>query len=216
MKLFIFDHCPYCVRAMMVTGLKQLDVEWVYLQNQDVQARLGKVGANLVPILQKPDGSYMAESLDIVAFLDKLEGAPVLLPATQQEVIQNYLKESSYSTSRLLFPRNVRLGLPEFSSAEAIDWFTQNKTALIGMSFEDAFANTQTYLQGLYQCWSMLDDVILPSARDNQLSYDDIILFPGLRNLTMVKGITFSPRMVKYLEEVTSLTKVQCYTNIAV
>ncbi|MCL1073695.1 glutaredoxin 2 [Shewanella dokdonensis] len=216
MKLFLFDHCPFCVRAMMLIGLKQLDVQWVYLQNDDVQSRVDKVGANLVPILQKDDASYMAESLDIVAYLDHVDAKPVLQPATQQQVIQDYLTESSYTSSRLLFPRDVRLGLPEFASAAAIDWFTQSKSAIIGISFEEAFANTKTYLEGLYKCWPLLESIRLPSSAGNQLSYDDVLLFPGLRNLTMVKGIEFSPHIRRYIDEVAALTRVRLYDDIAV
>lgn len=51
MKLFVFQHCPYCIKAMMVAAYKKIDVEWVYLQNHDVDARIAKVGANMVPIL---------------------------------------------------------------------------------------------------------------------------------------------------------------------
>ncbi|WP_242695050.1 glutaredoxin 2 [Shewanella sp. 4t3-1-2LB] len=215
MKLFLFDHCPFCVRAMMLTGLKQLEVEWVYLLNHDVQSRLDKIGANQVPILQKPDGSYMAESLDIVAYLDHVDGQPVLLPSTQQAAIQHYLTESAYSSSRLLFPRDVCLGLPEFASDAAVDWFTQRKSAIIGISFDEALANTKTYLEGLYKCWPLLEDIRLPSSLDNRLSYDDVLLFPGLRNLTMVKGIEFSPHIRRYIDEVAQLTGVHLYAEVA-
>ena len=71
MKLFLFEHCPFCMKAKMVAGIKKQSIEFIYMQNDDVDSRIEKVGANMVPILEKEDGSYMAESLDIAEFLDK-------------------------------------------------------------------------------------------------------------------------------------------------
>ncbi|WP_417760360.1 glutaredoxin 2 [Shewanella sp.] len=216
MKLFIFDHCPYCVRAMMMTGWKGLNVDWVYLQNHDVDARIAMVGANMVPILEKDDGSFMGESLDIVAYLDKQTDTHKLQPAQWSEQIQHFQQESSYYASRLLFPRNLMVQLPEFERPEAVAWYTKNKSAMIGMSFDEAFAKSTTYIGGLGHCWPLLAAITLPSERDNQLSYDDILLFPGLRNLTLVKGLVFPERIRTYIDEVAALTKIRLYDDIAV
>ena len=35
MKLYVYDHCPFCVRACMIFGLKNLPVELVVLANDD-------------------------------------------------------------------------------------------------------------------------------------------------------------------------------------
>lgn len=105
MKLFIFEHCPFCVKAMMVSGYKHLDTQFEIIQNHDVQSRIDKVGANMVPILQKPDGSYMAESLDIVAYLDKSDGHPILQEPEQAEQISRWLAEVQPVGSVLVYPR---------------------------------------------------------------------------------------------------------------
>lgn len=213
MKLFVFDHCPYCVKVMMLVGLKALPVERVYLQNHDVESRIAMVGANMVPILQKADGSFMAESLDIVSYLDNLDGKPVITLASQADAVSQWQEASGYFSSRLLYPRSVLLGLPEFGSQEAIAWFTQNKSAMIEMSFEKALAQTADYLEGLAKCWPRLDWLQLPSERGNKLNIDDINLFPGLRNLTMVKGLVFPARVRAYIEEVAALTQIDLYDD---
>ena len=64
MKLYIYDHCPFCVRARMAAGLFGADVEEVVLANDDEATPIGMIGAKQVPILQKEDGSFMGESLD--------------------------------------------------------------------------------------------------------------------------------------------------------
>ncbi|MEQ5209184.1 glutathione S-transferase N-terminal domain-containing protein, partial [Proteus sp. fly-1067] len=35
MKLYIYDHCPFCVRARMIFGLKNIDVEQIFLMEDD-------------------------------------------------------------------------------------------------------------------------------------------------------------------------------------
>ncbi|PSW13885.1 glutaredoxin 2 [Photobacterium sanctipauli] len=216
MKLFVFDHCPFCIKAMMVAGLKQADIELVYLQNHDVDARIDKVGANLVPILQKEDGSYMAESLDIAAYIDAIDGNPTLAAGTNDDNIAAWSEVARPFSSRLLFPRWMKVELPEFGSQDAKDWFTNNKTAMIEQDFEDAFAKTEEYLAGLKASFSQLDWLVLPSERNNQLSYDDVNLFPALRNLTVVKGVAFPTKVRQYIDEVAALTATTLYDDIAV
>ena len=35
MKLYIYDHCPFCVKARMIFGLKNIPVELNVLLNDD-------------------------------------------------------------------------------------------------------------------------------------------------------------------------------------
>lgn len=216
MKLFVFDHCPYCIKAMMVAGLNKADVELVYLQNHDVQARIDKVGANMVPILQKPDGSYMAESLDIARYLDEQDGQPLLAKAQHETRIAKWYDAARPYSSRLVYPRWLMIALPEFQCQEAKDWFENNKSAMIEQSFDDAFAKTAQYLSGMEEVLAQLDWLTLPSERENVLSYDDVNLFPTLRNLTVVKGLTFPSRVRQYLDQVAALTGISLYDAVAV
>lgn len=217
MKLFLFHHCPFCVKAVMAAGYKKLDVEWVFLQNHDVDARIEKVGANMVPILQKEDGSYMAESLDIVAYLDAANPQlPAITAAKHDQQIKQWLTNSMPSISPLLYPRWLKVELPEFQTAEAKAWFTKNKTSLISMSFEEALSRTPEFLAQANSALTKLTWLELPSTRQQLLSYDDINLYPFLRNLTVVKGIVFPNIVRQYIDEVTQLTGTPLYDDVAV
>lgn len=217
MKLFLFHHCPFCVKAVMAAGYKKLDVEWVFLQNHDVDARIEKVGANMVPILQKEDGSYMAESLDIVAYLDAANPQlPAITAAKHDQQIKQWLTNSMPSISPLLYPRWLKVELPEFQTAEAKAWFTKNKTSLISMSFEEALSRTPEFLAQANSALTKLTWLELPSTRQQLLSYDDINLYPFLRNLTVVKGIVFPSIVRQYIDEVTQLTGTPLYDDVAV
>ena len=60
MKLYIYDHCPYCLKARMIFGLKNIPVELHVLLNDDAETPTRMVGQKQVPILQKDDSRYKA------------------------------------------------------------------------------------------------------------------------------------------------------------
>jgi len=41
MKLYIYDHCPFCVRARMIFGLRDVAVEGVGLAKYDETTPVG-------------------------------------------------------------------------------------------------------------------------------------------------------------------------------
>lgn len=53
MKLYVYDHCPFCVRARMIFGLKNLPVELVVLANDDEATPIALVGKRLCQFLSK-------------------------------------------------------------------------------------------------------------------------------------------------------------------
>ncbi len=45
MKLYYYDHCPFCVRARIAAGLLGADVEDVVLANDDEATPISMIGA---------------------------------------------------------------------------------------------------------------------------------------------------------------------------
>ncbi len=216
MKLYLFDHCPYCIKAQLVVGIKKMDVELIYLQNDDVDARMEKVGVNLVPILEKEDGSYMAESLDIAAYLNQYDHHRVIGKSTQADEITQWLAAVSPYVRPLIYPRWMKIPLPEFQRPSAYEWFTTKKTAMIDLSFDSAFERSEEYIAKLAPMLVEIDFITLPSAKGDKLSWDDINFFPFLRNLTVIKGLTFPAHIKMYLEEISELTGIDLYFDVAV
>ncbi|EES0774519.1 glutaredoxin 2 [Escherichia coli] len=110
MKLYIYDHCPYCLKARMIFGLKNIPVELHVLLNDDAETPTRMVGQKQVPILQKDDSRYMPESMDIVHYVDKLDGKP-LLTGKRSPAIEEWLRKVNGYANKLLFPllRNLTL-----------------------------------------------------------------------------------------------------------
>ena len=86
------DHCPFCIKARMIFGLKNIPVELHVLLNDDAETPTRMVGQKQVPILQKDDSRYMPESMDIVHYVDKLDGKP-LLTGKRSPAIEEWLRK---------------------------------------------------------------------------------------------------------------------------
>ena len=127
MKLYQYDHCPYCVRADMVANYKNIPHQKIYLLNDDEKSCYDLVDAKVCPILQFDDGSAMKESLDIVAKLDELGDSDKLLTsAINSEQYEALFAPIKPSMRILTYPRTILIGLPEFETQSARDYF-QNK-----------------------------------------------------------------------------------------
>ncbi|EGV35433.1 glutaredoxin 2 [Neisseria weaveri] len=215
MKLYIYDHCPFCVRARMIFGLRGMPVEKVVLQNDDEATPIGMIGAKQVPILQKDDGSYMGESLDIVRYVDGLSGKGPLPEAVRPE-IQAWLDRVNAYVNKLVQPRMVLLDLPEFETQSAIDYFVGKKEKTIN-SFSENIAKTDEYLGRLNADLADLEQYVAgPQALNGSLSMEDILVFPLLRNLTVVKGLSYPAKVQAYVEAVSAASDVPLYFDKAV
>ena len=131
MKLYIYDHCPFCVRARMIFGLRGVEVENIILANDDEDTPIGMIGAKQVPILEKDDGTFMGESLDIVHYIDETAGKGRLKTEVRPE-LQAWLDKVGEYNNRLAQPRLVKIGLPEFATESAIQYFIDKKEKNIG------------------------------------------------------------------------------------
>jgi len=212
MKLYIYDHCPFCVRARMAAGLFGADVEEVVMANDDEATPIGMIGAKQVPILQKEDGSFMGESLDIVRYLDR-EGR---LKNEIRPEIQAWLDKVGSYNNKLVQPRTVKIGLPEFSTAEAVKYFTDKKEKNIG-SFSANLNKTAQYLDRIHEDLNDLDGLMheISDGINGEIGMEDILVFPILRNLTVVRGIEWPQKVMGYLMTMSEKSGVPLYFDRA-
>lgn len=170
----------------------------------------------MAPILIKEDGTAMPESLDIVHYVDQNYGELLLPDDEVRTELQTWIQKVSSYYNHLLLPRFVKLGLPEFATQSAVDYFVKKKTESIG-DFAENLANSAQYVEKLTQDLTALDYLILSeNGVNNQISIEDILLFPMLRNLTCVKGLSFPPKTQAYVETMAKLAQVELYFDKAV
>lgn len=212
MKLYYYDHCPYCVRARMAAGLLGADVEEVVLANDDEATPIGMIGAKQVPILQKEDGSFMGESLDVVRYLDR-EGR---LKTEIRPEIQAWLDKVGEYNLKLVHPRVVKIGLPEFETPEAVKYFTDKKEKNIG-SFATNLDKTGQYVQQLNGDLVELETLMAEGGAglNGEIGMEDILVFPILRNLTVVRGVEWPQKIMDYLLRMSEASGVPLYFDRA-
>ncbi|EOW1601604.1 TPA: glutaredoxin 2 [Escherichia coli] len=215
MKLYIYDHCPYCLKARMIFGLKNIPVELHVLLNDDAETPTRMVGQKQVPILQKDDSRYMLESMDIVHYVDKLDGKP-LLTGKRSPAIEEWLRKVNGYANKLLLPRFAKSAFDEFSTPAARKYFVDKKEASAG-NFADLLAHSDGLIKNISDDLRALDKLIVkPNAVNGELSEDDIQLFPLLRNLTLVAGINWPSRVADYRDNMAKQTQINLLSSMAI
>lgn len=197
MKLFIYDHCPFCVRARMIFGLKNLPVRLVTLLSDDEITPTSMIGKKMAPILQKDDGSYLPESMDIVHYVDKLDGKPLLTGKTNP-AIAAWLQHTATYINKLLLPRFANADFEEFATDNARRYFSDKKQAASG-DFALLLADSADLIAQLEDDLATLAPLIQSAeAVNGTLSEDDIHLFPVLRSLSIVAGVALPDNVEAY------------------
>ena len=217
MKLYVYDHCPFCTRARMAAALRGVATELVYLPNDDENTPIRLIGAKQLPILQKEDGSHMGESLDIVRYFYRQDSS-ALDEAVRSE-IQAWVDAFGDWGYRLIMPRSVQLDLPEFAAESSVAYFKAKKEAFLEASFEQLLQETPRYLAQAQEALRVLDGLIAPNAdyaNGTHLSMEDILVFPLLRNLSMVKGAAYPDNVAHYVRAMSQAAKIPLFFDRAV
>jgi glutaredoxin 2 len=210
--LYIYDHCPFCVKAEMIFGLKDVPVTFEILLNDDEKGPKRMVGKKLVPILEE-DGRFMGESMDIVAHIDAI-GSPVLT-GPENPQIAAWLERCGKISNRLFLPRAAAAPLPEFATTRARAYFIRNKEKWAG-AFFDLFEQGPDLIREVDALLVELAPMIQsPEAVNGTLSTDDLHLFAQLRSLTIVAGLTFPGPVDAYVRRMAERAKIDLLDRVA-
>ena len=217
MKLYIYDHCPYCVKARMIFGLKDVPIEIITLLNDDEATPTQMIGQKMVPILQKEDNSFMPESMDIVHYIDDHYGDKPIIAKPQNDKIQQWLDKTRKVIFILAKPRWIKANLEEFKTEGAINYFTRKKESYEG-EFEDDMKKSPDYIKEVETYLKELNDILYSeeSTTSDIVSEDDIHLFAALRSLSIIKGINYPDKVKKYMENMSTKSKVPLHFDIAI
>lgn len=215
MKLYYYDHCPFCTRVRMLLGLRDIPYDAQVLANDDEKTPTDLIGKKMLPILIKKDGQAMGESLDILDYIDEISEGQLA-----QEVrpdIQDWVERVSQYSGHLTMPRSVKVGLEEFADDSAVAYFIAKKTEWIG-DFDESLRRSDEYINKLNADLKKLDALILSSeaANGSAFSMEDIHLFPLLRNLTVIKGVDWPGNVRAYLESMSKKTQVPLFFDRAI
>ena len=234
--LYVYDHCPFCVRARLAFGLKGIKYDTRFMANDDVDLPTALGGKKISPIFDDGKGTKpYAESLDIVRNVDKDPAyGPVNMfkPLSDRTDLKAWQKSVQTPLRLLQRPRYVQTYLPEFVTAssrskfvenhqlppyEKADWKSDKFTmaqrwAMYGDQSKDAelIAEVNEKLKELEPLICCAD-----CCTEGGLSLDDIDLWSRLRSLTIVKGLAFPPKVRAYLDSFAERGDLPLYDAIA-
>jgi len=213
MKLYVYDHCPYCNRVRFLAGLKNIALDIVPLSYDDNETTVALVGKRAVPILQQDDGSLMLESMDIARYLDAHFGTP-WLSDSGTPAVEVWLARVNLSLQSLTYPLWLESGSSEFQSEAAkLEW-VQRKGPLIG-GFEhtaEAIAGHKQAINGLLQEAEQLLAGRL--AADAPVNADELKLFTVMRNLCLVDGLQWPAALRQWLQRRSEQSGMALYSPL--
>jgi glutaredoxin 2 len=218
MKLFIYDHCPYCVKARIIFGLKNIDFELVTLLNDDEKTPISMIGQKMLPIIEKEGGGFMAESLDIIDYIDGNYGDEKAILSQPNQAISKWLFEASGYLYELCMPRWAKSDLEEFKTKKAIEYFTQKKEGYIG-PFKGHLESSERLIELANQHLVKLDFILNNSQNLNivgKISSIDVDLFATIRSLSIVKGIKYPENVEKYRKKLSKISNIPLHDNLAI
>ena len=231
-SLYVYDHCPFCVRVRLACGLLGVSHRLVFMGNDDVATPTAMVGKKIAPIWDDADGPMM-ESLDIIA---KVDTTNKLAPASGRTDIKAWQKSVQTLMRKLQRPRYVMVPLPEFMQKAGRDAFVSNhqmppyeKSEWKGNAdmaidfkyskYEEAYKESASLLPEANAKLIELEALIHSAESCTEgigLSYDDIDLWARLRSLTVIKGLVYPPKVRAYLDYFEKAGDVPLYDVMAV
>lgn len=215
MKLYSYDHCPFCVRARMILGFHNIAFEHIILANDDEETPIRLIDKKMLPILVKADGSAMAESMDIVRFIDA-QSEQALLKQAPRPQVQAWLENIGAYYNHLVMPRITRIGLAEFADDSAIAYFTRKKTEFIG-DFAQNLADSALYIEKASADLAALDQLLVSrEGMNGNIDEEDFYIFPILRSLSVVKNLSFPERVQGYMQNISEKTAIPLFFDRAV
>jgi glutaredoxin 2 len=243
--VYVYDHCPFCVRVRLALGVKNIKHSVQFLANDDIPTPTKLIGKKIAPIFAIPEDDFiMGESLDIIEKVDSDErfGATgQILPATGRKDIKTWQKSVQTLLRTLQRPRYVATGLlPEFQQIdgrhafiknhqlppyEKPEWKGDGTDENPGMPMDEklklyaeAMATDPTaLLEDLNAKLIELDDLIYSEfhCSEGGLSMDDIDLWARLRSITIIKGVQWPAKIRSYMHNFSELGDVPLYDEMA-
>jgi glutaredoxin 2 len=211
MKLYIYEHCPFSTRVRMIFGMKRIPVELSVVMEGDAETPVRLVGRKVVPILEKDDGTAMAESMDIIRYVDEQFG-PRLLTDPVRDDIESWGQEARSTISKLAIPRMTKSSFAENSTQAAQKAYREREQKALGDL--DALIGDTPRL--MIEAVALLAKLELMMQDWQAFSVTDLILYSQLRTLSIVKGIHFGPKARYFANRMTAIGGVPLLDDRAI
>ncbi|ACD31083.1 glutaredoxin 2 [Francisella tularensis] len=214
MKIYIYHHCPYCIKVRLVADLSNFDYQMIILANDDEKAHIDRIGSKQVPFLEKDDGTFIKESDEICKFIAKVQNFEIA-ESTIDDFVKGCIADLEPHYRRIIYPRIPHHPRNEcdFPTQSAKEYFINKKSQYIG-DF-DALLRNPPYdsIKAINQILAKIDPFIkTPFINGEKFSWDDINIFPIFFILTMSKDLLEIPtNITNYIKNIEAKTNIELY-----
>ncbi|REG79554.1 glutaredoxin 2 [Marinomonas pollencensis] len=198
MKLYIYQHCPFCARVRYVAATLGIRLEEIIVDYSDNTSINQIIGKKIVPLLIKENGEPMTESNDIIQYLMSLQAttytAPLAGTADWQSRAFPLLQAIGY-------PRWAELDLGEFQSpASKALWKDKKQTP--ELNFERLIEHTDEIVSQVNLLVIDAEKALQLSAGESALVLtDQAIYFSILRGFYSEASVTWPPHLDAWLHQ---------------
>ncbi|WP_043024554.1 glutaredoxin 2 [Francisella tularensis] len=214
MKIYLYHHCPYCIKVRLVADLSNFDYQMIILANDDEKAHINRIGSKQVPFLEKDDGTFIKESDEICKFIAKVQNFEIA-ESTIDDFVKGCIADLEPHYRRIIYPRIPHHPRNEcdFPTQSAKEYFINKKSQYIG-DF-DALLRNPPYdsIRAINQILAKIDPFIkTPFINGEKFSWDDINIFPIFFILTMSKDLLEIPtNITNYIKNIEAKTNIELY-----
>ncbi|MEI8655707.1 glutaredoxin 2 [Vibrio sp. Hal054] len=198
MKLYIYEHCPFCARVAYVANDLNLNVEYQVVDYADAQTLIDLIGQKMVPVLEKADGSVMAESMDIIAYFIEQAGIDAIVAPSEETLV--FQRETFPLIQRIGYPRWTKLNLKEFATEASVTvWQAKKETE--ELNFVRLLENTEKIVADVNAQLVKAEALIQPNVGKSPLPLvDQAIYFSLLRGFFAESTIKWPQELKLWLE----------------
>lgn len=217
MKLYIYEHCRFCIRPRLVANLKHMPIKLQRLAYDDKRTPIELIGQKVLPILELDNLNTIKESLDICHLLDKHDKKPIIKASYDNLTINKIMSDLSNIAKYkyLTHPRQIfhPMNKPDFPTLSAKNYFREKQEKRLGITFEQAIKDSSIYAIEVESLLNQLN-IQLKSRfiTSNEFSIDDILYFPILHELTIASDVIRIPKnILGYLNNIYEITEIKPY-----
>ncbi len=206
MKFYHYPHCPFCQRVRLALAYKGVEYEDIVVSYADIDTPTSLIGVKMLPIIDFGDGTVMAESLDLVAELDRRFPDPAL-----------YFSETNAdlawaSRAIMSIPGWFDVTLPHYLEAYAdfgefdeagTKYFQEGKEAKRDVTFEQLKAVApERYEATIRPALAAIAEKLNEGFVGESFSAADCVLAADMFGITLVPGIELPAGIKNYIESV--------------
>ncbi|RLA61331.1 MAG: hypothetical protein DRQ88_05030 [Epsilonproteobacteria bacterium] len=209
-KLYHYEHCPFCVRVRMALGY--LDIPWKSLMvpydEEDMLIKL--TGKKMLPIMDFGD-LITNESLEIIERLDSknILGMELLKNTEQYQKIDTLLDKIGKDLHSLCMP--YWIWTKEFNPTSR-NYFQKKKEKKRG-PFRDLIKNKDKFLTDLELTLKEVEEHLNPYFISD-FSIFDIMLASHLWGMYIFPEFQFSGKLHNYLQDVKEKCKFEYHEDL--